>query len=158
MHKPSQTSKAAEPTLSSGASGGTACFDVRVIGRVESPLRSLADAPKQGEEGAPLSVLVFQPSVEEALCSVRAGDTLLLFTWLDRADRNVLQVHPRDDRTKPLHGVFSTRSPHRPNPIGLHRVTVVAIIDPLRFQVRNLEALDQTPIIDVKATLEGMLE
>jgi tRNA-Thr(GGU) m(6)t(6)A37 methyltransferase TsaA len=158
MHKPSQTSKAVEPTLSSGTAGGTACFDVRVIGRVESPLRSLADAPKQGEEGAPLSVLVFQPSVEEALRSVRAGDTLLLFTWLDRADRNVLQVHPRDDRTKPLHGVFSTRSPHRPNPIGLHRVTVVAIIDPLRFQVRNLEALDHTPIIDVKAMLEGMLE
>jgi tRNA (Thr-GGU) A37 N-methylase len=81
-----------------------------------------------------------------------------LFTWIDRADRNVLQVHPRDDRTKPLHGVFSTRSPHRPNPIGLHRVTVVAIIDPLRFQVRNLEALDQTPIIDAKATLEGVAE
>ena len=131
---------------------------VQVIGRVESPLRNVADAPKQGEEGSPLAVLVFEPSVRDALGSICVGDKLLVFTWLDRADRNVLQVHPRDDRSRPLHGVFSTRSPHRPNPIGLHRVTVVSILDPLRIQVRNLEALDQTPIIDVKATLEGLLE
>jgi len=133
-------------------------FILRSIGRVESPLRDAADAPKQGEEGSPLAVLAFEPAVRDALHGVQVGDKLLLFTWLDRADRSVLQVHPRDDRTLPLHGVFSTRSPHRPNPIGLHRVTVVAILDPLRLQVRDLEALDQTPIVDVKAVLEGRPE
>ena len=131
---------------------------LRIIGRVESPLRSVSEAPKQGEEGSPLATLVFDPSVLEGLGDIKAGDRLLLFTWLDRADRTVLQVHPRDDQTQPLHGVFSTRSPHRPNPIGLHRVTMVAILDPLRFRVRDLEALDQTPIVDVKATLVGLHE
>ena len=131
---------------------------LKVLGRVESPLREASEAPKQGEEGSPLAVLVFERFVQDALSSIRVGDTLLLFTWLDRADRDVLKVHPRDDQTRPLAGVFSTRSPHRPNPIGLHRVTVVSVLGPLRFQVRDLEALDQTPIIDVKATLEGFLE
>ena len=133
-------------------------FSIKAIGRVHSPLQSRETAPKQGEEGAPLAVLVFDPSVREALSSIRIGDRLLLFTWLDRANRETLRVHPRDDRTKPLHGVFSTRSPDRPNPIGLHRVTVVSILDALRFQVRDLEALDHTPIIDVKAVLEGLRE
>ena len=131
---------------------------LKILGHVESPLRDLAKAPKQGEEGSPLSVLVFESFVQEALSGIQVGDTLLVLTWLDRADRRVLKVHPRDDRTRPLQGVFSTRSPHRPNPIGLHRVTVISILSPVRFQVRDLEAVDQTPIIDVKATLEGFLE
>jgi tRNA-Thr(GGU) m(6)t(6)A37 methyltransferase TsaA len=133
-------------------------FRIKPVGHVESSLRSRDDAPKQGEEGSPLAVLVFESPVQEAVSSIRAGDKLLLLTWLDRADRSVLRVHPRNDRTKPLHGVFSTRSPDRPNPIGLHRVTVVSILDPLRFQVSDLEALDGTPIIDVKTTLEGVIE
>jgi tRNA-Thr(GGU) m(6)t(6)A37 methyltransferase TsaA len=133
-------------------------FSVKVIGYVESPLRSKEEAPKQGEEGSPLAVLVFDESVKDALESIRAGARLLLLTWLDRADRNVLRVHPRDDRAMPLRGVFSTRSQDRPNPIGVHRVTVVSILDPLRFQVRDLEAFDGTPIIDVKASLEGLIE
>jgi len=133
-------------------------FSVKVIGRVHSPLRDRAMAPKQGEEGSPPALLVFDPGVRDALSSIKVGDRLLLFTWLDRAERDVLRVHPRDDRTQPLHGVFSTRSPDRPNPIGLHRVTVVSIPDALRLQVRDLEALDQTPIIDVKATLAGLSE
>jgi tRNA-Thr(GGU) m(6)t(6)A37 methyltransferase TsaA len=133
-------------------------ISIRAIGHVESPLCRPEEAPKQGEEGSPLAELVFDAAVEEALRDVRVGDRLLLLTWLDRADRSVLRVHPRDDLTKPLLGVFNTRSADRPNPIGLHRVTVVAIRDPLRFQVRNLEALDGTPIIDVKATLEGSVE
>ncbi|MEO6003514.1 MAG: tRNA (N6-threonylcarbamoyladenosine(37)-N6)-methyltransferase TrmO [Opitutus sp.] len=133
-------------------------FTVKVIGHVESPLRAKERAPKQGEEGSPLAVLVFDPSVKDALSHIRVGDRLLLLTWLDRADRNVLQVHPRDDRTLPLRGVFSTRSQDRPNPIGVHRVTIVSILEPLRFQVQDLEAFDRTPIIDVKATLEGRLE
>ncbi|MCW5659176.1 MAG: hypothetical protein KIT60_15850 [Burkholderiaceae bacterium] len=85
-------------------------FSVRPIGRVESPLRKREDAPKQGEEGAPPAVLVFEQSMQAALVDIRVGDRLLLLTWLDRADRGVLQVHPRDDKTMPLRGVFSTRS------------------------------------------------
>ncbi len=131
---------------------------LRVIGHVESPLRDRASAPKQGEEGSPLATLVFDPSVHEALGSIQTGDRLILLTWLDRADRDVLRVHPRGDCTKPLHGVFSTRSPDRPNPIGLHRITVVTIPAPLRLQVSNLEALDGTPIVDVKAALEVLPE
>jgi tRNA-Thr(GGU) m(6)t(6)A37 methyltransferase TsaA len=133
-------------------------FSVRVVGYVESPLRSKEEAPKQGEEGSPLAVLAFDASVKDALESIRMGARLLLLTWLDRADRDVLRVHPRDDRTMPLRGVFSTRSQDRPNPIGVHRVTVVSVLDPLRFQVRDLEAFDGTPIVDVKAALEGFVE
>ena len=133
-------------------------IELRVIGTVESPLRDAALAPKQGEEGSPLADLVFDASVKDALSDVRIGDKLLLLTWLDRADRGVLRVHPRDDLNNPLCGVFSTRSADRPNPIGVHRVTVVANPGPLRFQVRNLEALDGTPIVDVKTTLEGFVE
>ena len=133
-------------------------FSVKAIGYVESPLRSREEAPKQGEEGSPQAVLVFEESVRDALEGIQAGARLLLLTWLDRADRKVLRVHPRDDPATPLRGVFSTRSQDRPNPIGVHRVTVVSILDPLRFQVRDLEAFDGTPIIDVKATLEGLIE
>jgi tRNA-Thr(GGU) m(6)t(6)A37 methyltransferase TsaA len=130
-------------------------IELRVIGHVESPLTDPALAPKQGEEGSPLAYLVFHPSVQDALADVRVGDKLMLLTWLDRADRSVLRVHPRDDPRNPLCGVFSTRSADRPNPIGVHRVTVVAIPGPLRYQVQNLEALDRTPVVDVKIKLEG---
>ena len=131
---------------------------VDVIGHVESQLQTREEAPKQGEEGSPLSVLVFEAHVQNGLEDIRIGDKLLLLTWLDRADRHVQKVHPRDDENLPLRGVFSTRSQDRPNPIGVHRVTVVAIQDSLRFQVRDLEAFDQTPIIDVKAVLDRFFE
>jgi tRNA-Thr(GGU) m(6)t(6)A37 methyltransferase TsaA len=131
---------------------------LKPIGRVESTLRSRAEAPKQGEEGSPLAALVFDRSVQPALSEIHVGDKLILLTWLDRADRSVLRVHPRDDASAPLRGVFSTRSQDRPNPVGVHRVTVVAIADPLRLQVRDLEAFDGTPIIDVKVALEGFVE
>ena len=133
-------------------------IELRIIGRVTSPLKDPAAAPKQGEEGSPLADLVFESAVRDALADIRVGDKLLLLTWLDRADRSTLRVHPRDDERQPLRGVFSTRSADRPNPIGVHRVTVVAHPEPLRFQVRNLEALDGTPIVDVKTTLEGLIE
>ena len=125
---------------------------VRPIGRVESPLRDPAAAPRQGDEGAPEAWLVFDDAVADGLRDVAAGADLLLLTWLDRAARDVLTVHPRGDRSRPPTGVFSTRSPDRPNPIGLHRVTVLAR-DGLRLRVSGLEAVDGTPLIDVKPVL-----
>jgi tRNA-Thr(GGU) m(6)t(6)A37 methyltransferase TsaA len=129
-------------------------MELIAIGTVESPLTDRAAAPKQGDEGAPEAWLVFSPEVAEGLDGIAAGDELLVLTWLDRADRDVLRVHPRDDLSRPLAGVFTTRSSDRPNPIGLHRVTVVAV-DGLRMRVRDLEALDGTPILDVKPPLRG---
>jgi tRNA-Thr(GGU) m(6)t(6)A37 methyltransferase TsaA len=96
--------------------------------------------------------LVFAPEVREGLQSIRTGDELIVITWLDRARRDILSVHPRGDTSRAREGVFTTRSPHRPNPIGLHRVEVTEI-DGVRIRVRHLEALDETPIIDVKPIL-----
>ncbi|HKE66492.1 MAG TPA: tRNA (N6-threonylcarbamoyladenosine(37)-N6)-methyltransferase TrmO [Micromonosporaceae bacterium] len=127
-------------------------YVIRPIGLVESPLRDRESAPRQGDEGAPDAWLVFEPSVGEALGDLEPGTDVIVLTWLDRADRDVLAVRPRGDSSRPLTGVFSTRSPDRPNPIGLHRVTI-ATIDGLRVLVRNLEALDGTPIVDVKPVL-----
>ena len=127
-------------------------FVVQPIGYVESPLIDAATAPKQGDEGAPEAWLVFEPAVSEGLRDLGAGDEVLVLTWLDRARRDVLAVHPRDDPANPEQGVFSTRSADRPNPIGLHPVTIVGV-DGLRFRVERLEALDGTPILDVKPVL-----
>jgi tRNA-Thr(GGU) m(6)t(6)A37 methyltransferase TsaA len=124
------------------------------VGRVESPLTDASDAPRQGDEGAPDAWLVLVDHVLEGMAGIEPGDEVLLLTWLDRADRDVLTVHPRGDASRPRAGVFGTRSPHRPNPIGLHRVEI-AEIDGARVRVRNLEALDGTPILDVKAVLSG---
>jgi tRNA-Thr(GGU) m(6)t(6)A37 methyltransferase TsaA len=115
-------------------------------------LETLEAAPRQADEGAPAAWLVFDAVVEEGLRNLRTGDEILLLTWLDRADRGVLTVHPRGDTSRPREGVFSTRSPHRPNPIGLHRVEIAAI-DGRRVQVRHLEAVHGTPIVDVKPVL-----
>jgi tRNA-Thr(GGU) m(6)t(6)A37 methyltransferase TsaA len=125
---------------------------VEPVGRVSSPLRDRADAPRQGDEGAPDAWLEFEPGVADALAGLHVGAEVLVLTWLDRARRDVLTVHPRGDLARPSTGVFATRSPDRPNPIGLHRVEILAV-DGLRLRVRNLEALDGTPIIDVKPTL-----
>jgi tRNA-Thr(GGU) m(6)t(6)A37 methyltransferase TsaA len=122
------------------------------IGRVESPLTDPADAPKQGQEGAPEACLVLDTSVLEGLDGVLPGARVIVLTWLDRARRDVLRVHPRDDRRNPERGVFSTRSADRPNPIGLHEVEVVSI-DGERVRVRHLEAVDGTPILDLKPVI-----
>jgi tRNA-Thr(GGU) m(6)t(6)A37 methyltransferase TsaA len=127
-------------------------FEVEVIGRVESPLTDLASSPRQGDEGAPDAWLVFDPLVLEGLHGIRPGDEVVVLTWLDRARRDVLRVHPRGDVSRAQQGVFSTRSPHRPNPIGLHPVTI-ASIDGRRVRVRNLEALNGTPVLDIKPVL-----
>jgi tRNA-Thr(GGU) m(6)t(6)A37 methyltransferase TsaA len=122
------------------------------IGRVESPLVDPAEAPKQGHEGAPGAWLVLEESVLEGLDGIVPGTRLVVLTWLDRARRDVLRVHPRDDLRNPERGVFSTRSADRPNPIGLHEVEVVSI-DASRVQVRHLEAVDGTPVLDLKPVL-----
>jgi tRNA-Thr(GGU) m(6)t(6)A37 methyltransferase TsaA len=127
------------------------------IGRVESPLVDRAQAPLQGDEGAPDAWLVLDDAVRAGLRDLAAGSDALVLTWLDRARRDVLVVHPRGDPARPATGVFNTRSPDRPNPIGLHRVTVLAV-DGTRVQVRNLEALDGTPVLDVKPVLDAIDE
>jgi tRNA-Thr(GGU) m(6)t(6)A37 methyltransferase TsaA len=132
-------------------------IELTPIGTVESPLTDPSAAPKQGDEGAPEAWLAFDERVAEALEGIDAGEELVLLTWLDRADRSVLRVHPRDDLSRPLQGVFTTRSADRPNPIGLHRVTVLET-DGLRFRVRGLEAVDGTPILDVKPPLRSVEE
>ena len=125
---------------------------LRPIGRVESPLLDLADAPRQADEGAPEAWLVFEPEVAEGLRNLAPGMEMVLLTWLDRARRDVLSVHPRGDPSRPVEGVFSTRSPHRPNPIGLHRVEIIEA-KANRLKVRHLEAVDGTPILDLKPVL-----
>jgi tRNA-Thr(GGU) m(6)t(6)A37 methyltransferase TsaA len=127
---------------------------LRSIGLVRSTLRELRDAPRQASEGAPEALLEIDPRFAEALHRVRPGMDLILLTWLHRADRDVLQVHPRDDESIPLTGVFATRSSHRPNPIGLHRVTVLEIESPTTLRVQALEAIDGTPILDLKAVMD----
>ena len=124
------------------------------IGTVESVLTDLDAAPRQGDEGAPDARLVFEPAVLDGLDGIRPGDEIIVITWLHLARRDVLQVHPRGDESRPMQGVFGTRSPHRPNPIGLHRVTVISI-DGDRILVGNLEAVNGTPILDVKPVLSS---
>jgi tRNA-Thr(GGU) m(6)t(6)A37 methyltransferase TsaA len=126
-------------------------IELTPIGRVESELTDPASAPKQGREGAPDAWLVFEPAVLDALDGIGPGAELIVLTWLDRARRDVLRVHPRDDPANPMQGVFNTRSADRPNPIGLHPVKVESV-EGARVRVRNLEAVDGTPIVDVKST------
>jgi tRNA-Thr(GGU) m(6)t(6)A37 methyltransferase TsaA len=126
--------------------------DVTPIGTVDSVLTDRADAPRQGDEGAPEAWIVVDRSYAPALDGIRAGDRIVLLTWLHLADRDVLQTHPRNDTTLPEQGVFATRSPDRPNPIGLHPVDVLEV-DGCRLRVSPLEAIAGTPVLDIKPDL-----
>ena len=126
------------------------------IGVVRSTLRDRRDAPRQAVEGAPEATLEIDPEFAPALDKVAPGTELIVVTWLHEADRTVLQVHPRDDERVPLTGVFATRSSDRPNPIGLHRVTVTGTGPPTRIHVDALEAIDGTPILDLKVAMPGV--
>jgi tRNA-Thr(GGU) m(6)t(6)A37 methyltransferase TsaA len=128
-------------------------FDVHPVGVVRSPLRARVDAPNQAYEGAPAAALEIDPAFADALHRIEPGDTLVVLTWLHLADRSMLQTHPRDDETIPLTGVFRTRSSDRPNPIGVHRVVVTAV-EGTTVRVDALEAIDGTPIVDLKVALK----
>jgi tRNA-Thr(GGU) m(6)t(6)A37 methyltransferase TsaA len=127
-------------------------YDLRPVGRVESILVDRADAPLQGSEGAPEAWLVFDQAVSPCITDLHPGAEILVFTWLHRARRDILRVYPRGNPDNAEEGVFSTRSPDRPNPIGLHRVRIVDVEDN-RIRVRDLEAIDGTPIVDIKPVL-----
>jgi tRNA-Thr(GGU) m(6)t(6)A37 methyltransferase TsaA len=125
------------------------------IGVVRSGLRDRADAPRQAFAGAPEATLEINPSLLPALRRVELGTQLIVVTWLHQADRTILETHPMDDERIPLTGVFATRSSDRPNPIGLHRVTVTDVNPPTSIHVDALEAIDGTPVLDLKIALSG---
>jgi tRNA-Thr(GGU) m(6)t(6)A37 methyltransferase TsaA len=129
-------------------------YELRPIGVVRSPLQDKADAPRQGDEGAPAATIEVLPDMRDALDGIAVGDELVVLTWLHKADRSVLEVHPRDDLSRPLTGVFATRSSDRPNPVGLHRVTVLGL-SAGAVDVEPLEAIDGTPVIDLKPVLRS---
>jgi tRNA-Thr(GGU) m(6)t(6)A37 methyltransferase TsaA len=122
------------------------------IGVIRSGLKSRSEAPKQGSEGAPDAWLEVDSWAAEALHGIAVGDELIVITWLHQARRDVFKVHPRSNPRNPLTGVFATRSPDRPNPIGLHPV-VVRAIDGTRLRIGPIEAIDGTPVVDVKPVL-----
>ena len=125
-------------------------FTIEPIGVIRSSLKRLEDAPMQGDEGAPEAWLELTSGAEPGLMGIKAGDELIILTWLHLAQRDVLQVHPRGDINRPLSGVFATRSPDRPNPVGLHRVSVLEVSG-RKLRVAPLEAIDGTPIGDIKS-------
>jgi tRNA-Thr(GGU) m(6)t(6)A37 methyltransferase TsaA len=127
-------------------------MELQAIGIVHSPLKDRDAAPNQGDEGAPEAVLEISPRFVQGLEGICEGDEILVLTWLDQAARDAISVHPRGDVTRPATGVFATRSPDRPNPIGLHRVRVLAV-DGDALRVSDLEALDRTPVLDLKPIL-----
>jgi len=132
-------------------------YELHPIGWVQSSLTDRDAAPNQGEQGSPDAWIVFDETVREGLDDLCIGSDIIVLTWLDRARRDVLQVRPGGDPANPQRGVFSTRSPDRPNPIGLHRVHILSI-EATRVRVRNLEALDETPVLDVKPVLDRRRE
>jgi tRNA-Thr(GGU) m(6)t(6)A37 methyltransferase TsaA len=129
-------------------------IEMKAIGVVRSALRDRLGAPRQSFEGAPKAILEIDRAFAPALDRITSGTKLIVVTWLHQADRTVLRVHPRDDERIPLTGVFATRSPDRPNPIGLHRVTVTGTRPPASLHVDALEAIDGTPILDLKIAME----
>jgi tRNA-Thr(GGU) m(6)t(6)A37 methyltransferase TsaA len=129
-------------------------YTIEPIGFVRSTLTRLEDAPRQGDEGAPEAWLELAPQVAQGLTGIEVGDELMVLTWFHLAQRDVLQVYPRGDLNRPLTGVFATRSPDRPNPIGLHRVSVLEVVEH-KLRVAPLEAIDGTPVVDIKPVLSS---
>ena len=131
---------------------------LRPIGFVRSSIILRKDAPKQGSEGAPAAWLDMDPAFAEGLADIAAGQEVILLTWLHQGHRNILKVHPRGNPQNPLKSVFATRSPDRPNPIGIHRVRVLEIVDSVHFRVEPLEVINGTPVLDIKPVLPGVAD
>lgn len=130
-------------------------FQLRPIGIVRSALTDIHDCPHQENEDAPGAWIDMDPEYSAALKGLKPGAEILIMTWLHLADRSILMVHPRGNPENPMRGVFATRSPHRPNPIGLHRTRILSVESPHRLQVRPLEVVDKTPVVDIKPVLSG---
>jgi tRNA-Thr(GGU) m(6)t(6)A37 methyltransferase TsaA len=131
----------------------TSAFTLRPIGVIRSRLTAREEAPRQGSESAAEAWVEIDPAFSDAVAGIARGDEIILLTWLHLSRRDVLKVHPRGDPANPLAGVFATRSPDRPNPIGLHRVRVLETGAPARLRVWPLEAVDGTPVVDIKPAL-----
>jgi tRNA-Thr(GGU) m(6)t(6)A37 methyltransferase TsaA len=127
-------------------------FSIEPIGVIRSVIKERSEAPKQGSEGAPNAFLEIIPAYTDGLDRMQVGDEIIVITWFHQSRREVLKVHPRGDVSNPLTGVFSTRSPDRPNPLGLHRVKVLEI-NSGRLHIGPIEAIDGTPVIDIKPVL-----
>jgi tRNA-Thr(GGU) m(6)t(6)A37 methyltransferase TsaA len=143
------------PSRAKPRRGGS--FRLRPIGVICSIIKDRREAPMQGSEGAPDAWILVNSSAAECLCGLELGDEIIVLTWFHKADRSVLQVHPRSDPRRQLTGVFATRSPDRPNPIGLHRVTVREISGS-KLRVGPIEAIDGTPVVDMKPVLAGIAD
>ena len=146
--KPKQRTRQGMRTRGQGRSRA----QLRPIGIIRSSIKKRSEAPKQGSEGAPDAWLEVSPLVAPGLDGLAAGDDIVVVTWLHQARRDVLKVHPRSDRHRPLTGVFATRSPDRPNPLGLHQV-VVREVEKNRLRIGPIEAIDGTPVVDIKPVL-----
>lgn len=132
-------------------------LQLRPIGIVRSALKDIRDCPHQESEGAPGAWIEIEPQYAEALDGLEVGDEIMVFTWMHLADRSILKVHPRGNRENPIKGVFATRSPHRPNPIGLHKTRITAVEPPSRIRVGFLEVIDNTPVVDIKSVVYNRL-
>jgi tRNA-Thr(GGU) m(6)t(6)A37 methyltransferase TsaA len=128
-------------------------FKVSPIGIVRSRLKEISQCPRQESEDAPEAWIEIAPQYVDALDGLAVGDEIMVFTWMHLADRSILKVHPRGNRGNPIKGVFATRSPHRPNPIGLHKTPITAIEPPSRIKVKSLEVVDNTPVVDIKSVV-----
>jgi len=126
---------------------------LRQIGVVRSELKNIHDCPRQESEAAPGAWIEIEPQYAEAMDGLEVGDEIMVFTWMHLADRSILKVHPRGNRGNPIKGVFATRSPHRPNPIGLHKTRITAVEPPSRIKVAFLEVIDNTPVLDIKSVV-----
>ena len=129
-------------------------FELRQIGVVRSSLKNRQDCPFQEKEGAPEAWIEIDPAYADGLYGLHLGDEIMVFTWMHLANRHTLQVHPRGNRKNPLKGVFATRSPSRPNPIGIHQTRIISLGQPSKIKVQALEVVDKTPVVDIKPVIK----
>ena len=130
-----------------------AAIEIKKIGLVRSSLKNRQDCPFQEKEGAPEAWIEIDPAYADGLYGLHPGDEIIVFTWMHLANRHTLQVHPRGNKENPLKGVFATRSPSRPNPIGIHQTRIISLDRSLKIKVQALEVVDKTPVVDIKPVI-----